>query len=118
MNDRPYPDTDPQDDDDSKGLTFILPAYVSALGFSCAREWTEERSGMQCGCPRCLRKNGLVLIFHQGDWREDLDCQEQWRVRIVSAKTASYAKHLICPGYDGESPEEIIDGFNAENPDG
>lgn len=84
-------------------LLFVLPAFVSQLGFSCSREWTEKRKGHECGCPRCLRKIGLVLCFHADDWNDSGDMQAHWRKRIVSVKTASYASHLICPGYDPSS---------------
>lgn len=103
MNDTPFPDTDPQDDDDNKFIVFVLPQYVSPMGFSCSREWTENKNQYEtfaCGCPRCLKKFGLCLCFHQADWNESGDMQEHWRKRIVSVKTASYAAHLICPGYE------------------
>ncbi len=93
------PDTDPHDDDDQTTLLFILPCFVNALGFSCAREWTESRIGSECGCPRCLKKIGLILCFHADDWNDSGDMQAHWRKRIVSVKTASYASHLVCPGY-------------------
>jgi len=91
-----------QEDDDQRMILFILPAFVSASGYSCAREWCEDRMNHECGCPRCLRKLGLVVIFHANDWNDVGDMQGHWRKRIVSVKSASYASHLICPGYEGD----------------
>lgn len=88
------------DDVEESTILFILPCYVSELGFSCAREWTEHRLGHECGCPRCLHKAGITLIFHLEDWNDTGDQKAHWRKRIVSIKTASYASHLICPGYE------------------
>ncbi len=86
--------------DDQNHLIFILPAFATPMGFSCSREWTEEKASYECGCPRCLKKSGLTLIYHQEDWNDSGDMQEHWRKRIVSAKTASYAPHLVCSGYE------------------
>jgi len=90
----------PEPDLGDEGIIFILPAFVSATGFACAREWAENRRGHECGCPRCLKKLGLVLCWHQADWVETGDMQDHWRRRIVSVRTAGYAAHLICPGYE------------------
>ena len=95
-----FPDTDPQDDDDQQLVVFILPAFVQSLGFSCASDWTEERTTHECGCPRCLKKLGLSLCYHQEDWNETGDMQSHWRKRVVSMKTASYASHLLVSGYE------------------
>jgi hypothetical protein len=100
MNDK-RPKRIPVDDPEGQqSLTFILPQWNTAMGFSCARDYADEHAHFTCGCPRCLRKIGLTMIFHQEDWREDGDCREHWRRRIVSQKTAGYAKHLVIPGYD------------------
>ena len=97
MNDRPFPDTDPQD---KTFLVFVLPQFVTAMGHSCSREWTEEKRSYECGCPRCLKKIRLALCFHQADWNESGDMQEHWRKRIVSARVARLVRHLVCPGYE------------------
>ncbi len=102
MNDSAIPSGEPDPELGSEGLLFILPAFVSAMGFSCAREWTQDRLGQECGCPQCLRKIGLVLCWHPEDWNESADMQDHWRRRIVSVKVAGYASHLICPGYLGD----------------
>ncbi len=92
---------EPEDDDvEETNLVFVLPCFVSQLGFSCAREWTEHKAGFECGCPRCLKKIGLVVVFHADDWNDSGDMQSHWRKRIVSVKTANYAMHLIVPGYE------------------
>ncbi len=97
---RDWRDDDPAEENVQPQLSFILPQFVSAMGFSCAREWADDRVGFACGCPRCLRKLGLVLIFDHKHWNESGDCQDQWGRLIVSAKTASLVSHLVCPGYE------------------
>lgn len=92
----------PDEEHEEHNLMFILPKFVSAQGFFCAKGWTEKKIGFACGCPRCLRKHGLVLIFHTEDWNESGDCQEHWRKLIVSVKTANLVRHLIIPGYEPE----------------
>jgi len=98
------PRATPDDFDDSAdhqpSVSFILPQFVSAMGFSCAREWTEDKIGFTCGCPRCLRKAGLVLVYDHQHWNEAGDCREQWGRLIVSARTASLVPHLVVPGYE------------------
>ncbi len=78
---------------------FILPHFVSEMGYSCARHWTESSMRFQCGCPRCLDKIGLCLVFNAEDWNDSGDMQDHWRKRIVSVKTAICAVSLIVPGY-------------------
>ncbi len=96
-----------EDDADETGkIMFILPQFVSAQGYSCAKEWTETKTGYHCGCPRCLRKLGLALVFHVEDWNKTGDCQEQWRKLIVSARVARVASNLVVPGYEGSGDED------------
>jgi len=94
-------------DHPSERKHFILPQFINAMGYSCAREWAESSIRFQCGCPRCLRKVGLSLTFHPEDWNEAGDCQPHWRKLIVSEKTGRLASHLIVPGYvfGGAAPE-------------
>ena len=101
MKPRRYSDNDPQDnDDDQTAVSFLLPQWNNVMGFSCTRDYAKTRQGVECGCPRCLKKAGLVLCYHVDDWNESGDLKAMWRKHIVSAKTASYASHLICYGYE------------------
>ncbi len=100
-----HSDYDSNDDEQERPtLSFILPQFAissfGVRGFSCAKEWTEDRVAFSCGCPNCLHENGLTLVYHPEDWNESGDCQQEWRKRIVSVKTASYTMHLICGGYE------------------
>ncbi len=95
-------------------LTYVLPG---TLGTSCAREWAEERPEISCGCPSCLRKNGLVLTWHVNDWNGSGDMKEQWRKRIVSRRIAQLCPHLICDGYEPSEtvePTEDIGGIRRQ----
>lgn len=80
-------------------LRFVLPLWDPVLSFSCAREWTEDKRSFQCGCPRCLERQGLTLVYHVEDWRESGDGKETWRKRVASIRTARLAPHLVVPGY-------------------
>ncbi len=91
--------TEPGERTPNDTLVFVLPAFISGMGYSCARDWCETSIRYVCGCPRCLDKNGLCLCYSPEDYREDRDCEEQWRKRVVSVKTAICAVHLIVPGY-------------------
>ena len=82
-------------------LSFLLPAFVSELGSACSREYCEDKTDMECGCPNCLENKGLTLAFDVRDWNSSDDLPEHWRKRILSLRTARLAKHLICPGYPG-----------------
>ncbi len=99
MADADIPYMSVEGDDPGERIVFVLPAFVTAMGFACAREWTESSISFECGCPRCLKKIGLTLIFNWEDWNDSADMQDHWRKRIVSVKIAEYASHLICPGY-------------------
>ncbi len=115
---------DRNDEQEQHNHLFILPQFVGSVctGYSCAKEWTERMAHFQCGCPMCLDELGLCLCYDPEDYREDKDCEEQWRKRIVSVKTAICAVHLIVPGYTAckiiESAEELVDGYFEENPEG
>ncbi len=88
-------------DREERKISFVLPAYVTELGFSCCRESMESYPSFSCGCPNCLDKIGLTLIFDVEDWNKEGMPLENCRQRIVSLRTGRLAKHLICPGYPG-----------------
>lgn len=82
-------------------IVFVLPTYVQELGWSCARDFVENKPDTECGCPGCLEKVGLTLTYDVEDWNQEVDLSAHWRKRIVSLRTGRLAKHLICPGYCG-----------------
>ncbi len=82
-------------------IAFVMPTYVEELGWSCAREWVEDKHELECGCPKCLERVGLTLTYDVEDWNKEQDLSDIWRKRIVSLRTGRLAKHLICPGYPG-----------------
>ncbi len=89
---------DPHAADENPCITFILPKWDATLSFSCAKDWVEDKRGYQCGCPNCLRKFSLCLIYHVQDVNQGV-VPEQCRLRIVSRRTAIMAPNLQVPGY-------------------
>ncbi len=88
-----------------ENLQYLLPQYDEPLGgWSCAREFVADKPTFHCGCPNCLRKEGLPLVFHAEDWSLEGDKAEHWRKRIVSLKTGRLAAKLIVPHYPGYDP--------------
>lgn len=85
-------------DDRTKVVTFILP-NCAGPSFRCAGESPAVAQGdFQCGCPNCLHKKGMTLVY---DPKDEADCipLEFRRVRIVSLTTARAADCTICQGY-------------------
>ena len=88
-----------------ENLQYVLPQYDEPLGgWSCAREFVADKPTFLCGCPNCLRKEGLTLVFHAEDFNLEDDQPEHWRKRIVSLKTGRLAAKMIVPHYPGYDP--------------
>lgn len=87
--------------EEAEMIVFVLPTYAQELGWSCAKDFVENKPDTECGCPSCLEGVGLTLVFDVEDWNKVGDLPEHWRKRIVSLRTGRLAKHLICPGYCG-----------------
>ena len=98
-------------DGQDRKLTYILPIYADssgALSWTCAKNWCAENPSQQCGCPDCLGKVGLTLVYDAVDMGEKGMAIEIKARRIVSIRTGRLAPHLICPHYPGyESVEDV-----------
>lgn len=88
----------------AREVYYVLPAHDPERGYACTKGFCADKRDFMCGCPNCLRKDGLTLTFHAEDWNADDDQREHWRVRLVSLKTGRLAAHLICPHYPGYDP--------------
>ena len=83
-------------------IMIILPLFKAELGgYSCSKEWCEDKRSHACGCPKCLDHAGLTLCWSPEDWNESGDLIEHWSKRVVSQKTARLCTHLIIQGYPG-----------------
>ncbi len=90
-----------------ENIQYVLPKYDEAMGgWSCARDFVRDKPCFRCGCPNCLRKDGLTLVFSAEDWNPEVNpnLAATWRKRLVSLKTGRMAAHLILPHYPGFDP--------------
>lgn len=95
-------------DAQQRELYHVLPQFVSAMGYSCAKDWCETKDAYFCGCPKCLEKDGLTLVYNADDFDPVDGIQDHWRKRIVSLRVGRCAAHLICPGFPGHDPGPAV----------
>lgn len=95
-------------------LTFIIPTQDPRKPRLCLHETAELSLGpnTDCGCPQCLSKRGLTLIYNADDierfhkWIEktgEAETQkvlQMCRIKIVSIDVAKLCPHLWVEGYE------------------
>ncbi len=93
------------DDPDLQLCQFVLGGQAMDGQTFCHFNWCNQRHQLHCGCPACLSVDGLTLIYHVEDWKQDAEMKYTWRKRVVALSTAKLASRLIVEGYPG-SPQD------------
>ncbi len=98
-----------------ENIQYVLPTERPD-GWTCAKEFVEGKEHLRCGCPNCLRKDGLTLVYNAEDWNPEDDLRSHWRKRLVSLKTGRMAPHLIIPHFPGYDPGPAVMKYPDDMP--
>lgn len=87
--------------DESEVRRVLLPRWNELLGgYSCAENFCDAHPAFECGCPKCLHKDAMTLIFVGDDFDNLRDKRIFWK-KVVAEKVALMIPELIVPGYPG-----------------
>ena len=79
-------------------LHFLVPTQAVEGGlWACAKKWCEENGNFACGCPECLERLDLTLVWIPEDVPDVNRISRA--VKPCPIATALLAKENICKGY-------------------